>query len=191
MIRKMLLQALVVLAGTCFVVSQSQAASFDSKAVESYINSLPEVEAFGERMESQGKDEAWLNDVSPMEGDTFDPHTRGISALKKHDPAEYAELGKIVGRHGFSSGENWAAVGDRVILAYGALKAESENPELFAMVKQMESMDERMMAMMPAEVRAQMEQALVMARSFANVPDADKQVVRPHLGRLDAVFMER
>lgn len=191
MIRKMLLQALVLLVGTCFVVVQSHAASFDSKAVESYINSLPEVEAFGERMESQGKDEAWLNDVSPMEGDTFDPHTRGISALKQHDPAEYAELGKIVGRHGFSSGENWAAVGDRVILAYGALKAESENPELFEMVKQMESMDERMLAMMPAEVRAQMEQALAMARSFARVPDSDKQVVRPHVARLDAVFMER
>ncbi|WP_409524865.1 hypothetical protein [Nitrincola sp. MINF-07-Sa-05] len=191
MIRKIVLQALVMLAGTCFVISQSQASSFDSKAVESYINSLPEVEAFGEKMESQGKDEAWLNEVSPMEGENFDPHTRGISALKQHDPAEYAELGKIVGRHGFSNGESWAAIGDRVILAYGALKAESENPQLFEMVKQMETMDPSMLAMMPAEVRAQMEQAMVMARSFAKVPDADKQVVRPHMGRLDAVFMDR
>jgi len=165
-----------------------RAASLDQAAIEAYVSSLEPVKALGERLQSEGRQNFLEREVLPRSGEPFDPHRRGVVALQRDSADDYRELTRIVQQHGFTSAESWALTGDRVVLAYGALKAEAESPEVLQMAAQMKDMDPAMLQLLPPEARQQMDQALAIARAIASVPQADRAVVRPYLARLDQLF---
>jgi hypothetical protein len=167
-----------------------QADSLGEAAIEAYIDSLGPVRQLGEKLQAEGKQSFLEREITPRNGELFDPHTRGVKALQRESTADYSELGRIVRQYGFTSAESWALTGDRVVLAYGAIKAEAESPEILQLAQQMQGMDPQMLQLMPPEMRQQMEQAVSIARTLAQVPAADKQSVRPYTAQLDRIFSQ-
>jgi len=157
-------------------------------SVEAYVNSLEAVRQLGERMQAEGRQDFLQQEVLPNGDEPFDPHQRGVKLLARESSDDYRELSEVVRQHGFTSAESWARVGDRVVLAYGAIKAEAESPEILQMASQMEAMDPQMLELLPPDVRRQMDQALAIARAIAAVPQADREQVRPFVGQLDRIF---
>ncbi len=166
------------------------AAALDQLQVEAYLDSLDEVKQLGERMQAAGQGAFLAREVSPRSGQPFDPHQRAVMALKREHAEHYGQLERIVRQRGFTSPESWALVGDRVVLAYGAIKAESESPEMLQLAQQMRGVDPQMLQLLPPDQRLQVEQALAVAESLAQVSEADKQQIRPHIARLDRVFSQ-
>lgn len=164
--------------------------SLGQTSIEAYIKSLEQVGQLGERLRAQGKQSFLEREISPRSGETFDPHARGVRALQRESVDDYNELSSIVRQHGFTSAESWALIGDRVVLAYGAIKAEAESPEILLLAQQMQNMNPQMLQLMPPELRVQMEQAVSIARTLALVSTADKNSVRPYIGKLDQLFSQ-
>ncbi|RAU19583.1 hypothetical protein DN062_00400 [Nitrincola tibetensis] len=173
-----------------FGSASAQMTTLDPQSIDAYLNSLPKVEALGRKLENEGKGDAWLKEVTPEIGQNFNPHQQGVTLLSQEEPDAYQELTQIIRQHNFTSAERWAEVGDRIILAYGALKAESESPEMFAMAAEFDSVNPQMLQMLPPEIRQQVEQAMQIVRAFAQVSDSDKQQVRPFLSRIDTVLSQ-
>ncbi len=166
------------------------AAALGPQQVEAYLSSMDEVKQLGERMQAAGQGDFLAREVRPQAGEAFDPHQRAVRALKREYADRYAQLNQIVQQRGFTSPESWALVGDRVVLAYGAIKAESESPDMLQLARQMQGVDPQMLNLLPPEQRVQVEQALAIAKALARVPEADKHQVRPHIARLDRVFSQ-
>jgi len=180
--------SLLSLLSLLVLVPGVQAAALDQAAIEAYVSSLEPVKALGERLQAEGRQNFLEREVLPRSGEPFDPHRRGVAALQRDSVDDYRELTRIVQQHGFTSAESWALTGDRVVLAYGALKAEAESPEVLQMAAQMKEMDPAMLQLLPPDVRQQMDQALAIARAVSAVPREDRERVRPHLARLDRMF---
>jgi hypothetical protein len=77
-------------------------------------------------------------------------------------------------------------VGDRVLIGYAALKAEAAYPQILELARSMQTMDPALQAMMPPQFQSRVAQIGVMAQEVAKASEADKQVLRPFLGQLDA-----
>jgi hypothetical protein len=167
-----------------------QASALTPASIEAYINSLPAVRQLGEKLQSEGKQSFLEREITPRNGERFDPHSRGVKALQRESAGDYAELSRIVRQQGFTSAESWALTGDRVVLAYGAIKAEAESPEVLQLAQQMQGMDPQMLQLVPPQMRRQMEQAVSIARTLAQVPAADRHQVQPYVARLDRIFAQ-
>ena len=143
--------------------------------VKRFVATLAPVEEFGDKLDHDGKLDD-LDKKTPAFGEEFRPYKNAIAALKRDHPADYAALGALLKPHGFSQ-DQWAATGDRVMLAYMALRMEQENPDY---EKQMAGMDKSMLNQMPPQMRAQIEGALAMVETVKKAPAADKAAVKPH-----------
>lgn len=166
------------------------AAVLEKQQVDAYLDTLDEVKQLGERMKSSGLGAFLEREIMPRAGEAFDPHQRAVMALKREHADQHQALMRIVQRRGFISPESWALVGDRVVLAYGAIKVESESPAILQLARQMQGADPQFMQLLPPEQRFQVEQAMLIAKVLSRVPEADKQQVRPHIARLDRVFSQ-
>ena len=151
-----------------------------------FVASLTSVEALGDALEAEGKIENLRVDAQPKAGEAFRPYSSAVAALADKYPADHAKLAKALQPHGFSAGD-WGAVGDRVMIAYLAVKMEEDDPQTMQM---MEGMDASMMEMMPPEMRAQMEGVFAMMETVRNAPAEDKQTIAAVKDDLDA-YMER
>lgn len=146
-----------------------------------FVASLKSVEALGKEFSANGKAEKLMFDVEPKADEKFTPYSKAVEALKAKYPSDYSRLGAAVKPHGFSA-EEWGAAGDRVMIAYLALKMEKENPQALA---QMQAMDPAMLDMMPADMKKQIEQAKVMLDTIAAASDEDKKAVAEVADDLD------
>jgi hypothetical protein len=115
-------------------------------------------------------------------GADFSPYTAGIASLKEKFPADYTQLAGIVGKHGFSSAETWAATGNEVVKSYMALKMENLGPAGSAM---MQNLSPDMLAKLPPEAREQVERSKKMMDSAAAVPAANKEAMRPYMSEFE------
>ncbi|GAA0694977.1 hypothetical protein GCM10009104_23170 [Marinobacterium maritimum] len=190
MVQKACIKMVLALFVLLWTPTSLLAAALGPQQVEAYLDSLAEVKQLGERMKAAGQGTFLAREISPKAGESFDPHQRAVMALKREHDDHYKALILIVQQRGFTSPESWARVGDRVVLAYGAIKAESESPEMLLLAKQMKGMDPQMLQLLPAEQRVQVEQALIIAEALARVPEADKHQVLPHIARLDREFTQ-
>ncbi|MHA7872693.1 MAG: hypothetical protein ACX939_10115 [Hyphococcus sp.] len=138
-----------------------------------FVASLASVEALGEELEAEGKTNEMQIERQPIAGEAFKPYSNAVMILKEKHPSDHARLAKKVKAHGFSTDE-WGHVGDRVMVAYLALKMQEEDPRSLQM---MEGMDASMMEMVPPEMRAQLESTFAMMETVKNAPDADKEAV--------------
>ena len=160
----------------------------ESTAIEAYISSLADVEALSERLEARNQIQGWFKELTPLPGLPFNPHQQAVVRMAEQEPAFHYELNKAVISHGFTSARRWAEIGDRVILAYGALKAEQENPTLWQLASQYNQVPPEMLSMWPEEAKSQVNKALVIIRAFAASSREDRAAIAPYLARLDNVL---
>lgn len=166
----------------------ASSAPLEPARIEAYLKTLVEVRQFGERLQAEGKGDFIVREITPRAGESFDPHRRAVEALRREQPADYAALAQRLHRYQFTSPNSWALLGDRVVLAYGAVKVESESPEVLLLAQQMQGVDPAMLQLLPPQSRVEVEQALLIAQALARVPTQDKQTVRPYIARLDRAF---
>ena len=140
-----------------------------------FIATLAPLDALGDELEAQGKVEAMQVDTAPKAGEAFAPYTKAVAALKDKFPGDYAKLAKVAKAQNFSA-EEWGAVGDRVMIAYMALKMREQDPKTTAM---MQGMDKSMLDMVPPDMRAQLEQTFAMMETVKNAPEADIAAITP------------
>lgn len=174
---------LIFVAGPAFAGDDALTAD----AAKRFVASLPAVESLGEELEAEGKTDEMRVNTQPKPGEAFKPFSGAVKALKSKHPSEYGRLSNTVKPHGFSA-ESWGEAGDKVMIAYMALKMEKENPGAMA---QMQAMDPAMMDMMPPEMKAQMEQAMAMMETVADVSPEDKKAVAEVEDELDAYMEEQ
>ncbi len=151
-----------------------------------FVASLESVDSMRDRLEAEGKIDNIEIATKPKPAEAFRPYSKAVTALKDKYPADHARLAKIVKTHGFSA-KDWGDAGDRVMIAYMALKMQDEDPRTMQM---MGSMDKSMLDMVPPEMRAQLESTFAMMEAVKNVPEADKIAVASVKGDLDA-YMDK
>lgn len=160
----------------------------EATAIEAYISSLSDVEALNKRLQASSQRKYWFDEMTPLPGLPFNPHQQAVRRMAEQEPAFHYELNKTVISHGFTSAQRWAEIGDRVILAYGALKAEQENPMLWQLASRHQQVPPEMLSMWPEEAREQVNKALLVIRAFAGSSSEDRAAIAPYLARLDAVL---
>lgn len=183
MLRTMIARPLAAFAAAGLMAAAALAADkpLTEKQAKDFVKTLDAVQEIAD-----GRDDEFDIDMQPKAGAPFQPYTTAVETLKKDYPADHARLANAVRPHGFSTAE-WGAVGDRVMVAYLALRMQEEDPRA---MKMMEGMDGSMLAQMPPEMRSQLEGVMAMMETVKNAPEADKQVVAAVKPELDA-FMER
>ncbi|NYT63268.1 hypothetical protein H0A66_13180 [Alcaligenaceae bacterium] len=110
-----MIRKLVFLAG-CFTlllqyVGTAVAGPLTEQQVERYLNSMPQAQVL-----SQKHDDGKRKPIDPQR-----PLSSALELMNKQGPA-YNDLGKLAAEYGFSSTEEWANVGDRVMNGYLFLK---------------------------------------------------------------------
>lgn len=106
-------------------------------------------------------------------------------AIIRNNPEAHAKMTAIVREHGFSDVDEWMDTFLRVINAHMAVMSEQPNPEMNAMIEEMESMPgvpKEQIEEMKAQVRQMQE---TQKQYFSSVPDADKRTVRPFMEELN------
>lgn len=162
----------------------------EPERIEAYIASLKEVRALGDQLKAEGKQDFLARKIMPGAGESFDPHRRAVSALKANEPQYYSALEERVRPQGFTGADSWALTGDRIVLAYGALKVIAESPQMLALAAQSGPESELLLQTLPEPQRAQLQQALVIAKALSRVPEGDKVAVRPYVAQLDKLFSQ-
>lgn len=111
-----MIRKLIVLAGCLFLFGQSVgtalATPLTEQQVERYLNSMPQAQALS----------AKHDDGKRKKIDRTRPLASGLDLMKKTGPA-YEDLSNLAKTHGFSSAEEWADVGDRVMNGYVVLSS--------------------------------------------------------------------
>ncbi|MBA4503184.1 hypothetical protein [Marinobacterium marinum] len=189
MIRTKTVNVLLVL---CMLLSPLSltAATPDSLQVEAYIASLEDVRQLSEQLQASGAEALLAREVMPRAGEAFDPHRRAVIALEREHPDLYTQLIRIVRQRGFADTATWAAVGDRIVLAYGVIKAESESPEIFQLALEARGMNPQLLLFLPPAEQELVQQALLIAEALSQAPVSDREQVKPYIAQLDRAFSQ-
>lgn len=171
-------------------VLQAQASpALTARQAGAYVDLLPEVRAFSQRLGNDLGAEL-QRELQPKAGETFAPHSKGLTILQQRQPRDYQALSELVATAGFASAQAWATTGDRVMLGYAALKAEQLGPELLQLAAGMGEMNPQMLALMSPKIQARLKQFQLLARTLVAVDPADKAVVKPLLPQLDGYWAQ-
>jgi hypothetical protein len=163
----------------------AQAQDLSTQQVEAYIALMPEVKTFANQIDP-ALGQRLRTELQPVVGEDFRPHARGLTILQHQQPGQLQQLDQLARGGRFVDAQSWAWVGDRVLIGYAALKAEAAYPQILELARSMQTMDPALQAMMPPQFQSRVAQIGVMAQEVAKASEADKQVLRPFLGQLDA-----
>jgi len=169
---KIIASVLIILFSGLNIASAADKALTEDEA-RRFIASLADIDTLAKTLEEAG-DPALEIDTQPKPGENFSPYGRMIPVLKENHQSVHKRLSAAVKPHGFST-EEWGSVGDRLIIAYMAVKMEEENP---GAVAQMKAMDKSMLEMLPQAQRDQFASAIAMAETVENAPAADKEIAK-------------
>ncbi|MEQ8691034.1 MAG: hypothetical protein RIC89_09410 [Pseudomonadales bacterium] len=159
--------------------------SFNTSNVGKFISSLSEVQKVSDKYghpDSLGGDGM---DIKQSMARAQAPFSSSIPELQSY--AGYDEVVTIIESSGFGDINQWAAFGDRVMRAYGAIKLASEAPDVNEQMaqarKQLENsgLTEAQKKML-LEVMGSANQVM---DTFKDVPQADRAAVKPHVEKLD------
>ncbi len=176
------------LIGTVFLVTGAYAAEnkpLTEDQAKRFVATLAAVDALGDSLEAEGKIDNLRIEQRPKAGEPFLPYSNAVNVLKEKYPSDHAKLADAVKEQGFSTAD-WGHVGDRVMVAYLAVRMEEDDPDSMEM---MSGMDRSMLDMVPAEMRAQLEGTFAMMDTVKNAPEADKNAIATVKDDLDK-FME-
>ena len=158
--------------------------SLTSDNAKRFAETIPGVTALSEELKENGDDQIFQDDFEIKRGEEFKPYSVGLPKLKEAYPAAYKDLNKLVKAHKFSDAMQWAAVGDKAMLAYAATKLPPEAAAMSSM------MTPEMMAMLPDAQKAQFEKGMAIVEAVNSVSQADRDAIAPVVPLLDKAFAE-
>jgi hypothetical protein len=168
----LLTAALLLVSGVVFAQQ-----ALDNNTVNRWADSMEEIQEWGETQSD-------FDDPS----DPMDFEGAFAEVAQRH-----AEVRRIIARHGFSDGDEWAAIGARVLNAYGAMRMEEESPgyrqEMETQLREIEN-SPHLTPEQKQMMRQQMEQAMQLIEGMSDAPPADVAAVRGNRARLDRLFDE-
>lgn len=157
------------------------------KTVRDFIDSLKELEQLGNKYES---DRTTTSDGNQSIDQTMQMIQSPFSTAASEMIASkfYNEYLGVIKRHGFVSAEQWSQVGNRIYYAIAAVQMEKEMPG--NMDQQIAQAQEQMKASgMSAEQQKMMIDMMAASRQamqqFENVPQADREVVKPYIAEFE------
>ena len=183
MYRKLSLNRVVLCA--LFLASPVHALTDDQ--VVRFIASMQEMRTIADRFQDTDRLVAGPGSSDEARQRVESPFSSSLSDMRRTDG--FDDMLGIMKKHGFTSEEQWAEIGDRVIRAYAAVRMAEQAPQLDKKMadalKQLEesSMPEAQKEMM----REMMRTSNQVLEVYADVPEADKDAVRPHIAALEAV----
>ena len=115
------------------------------------------------------------------------PFSSSLSTMREYQG--YAEFESAISAAGFASIEQWAGVGDRVIIAYGAIKMSERAPDLdIQMAQAMQKLENSGMSEAQKQMMREMMQSSSRAvQAYTDAPQADKDAVMPFIAELEAM----
>ncbi|GGY61348.1 hypothetical protein [Marinobacter zhanjiangensis] len=157
----------------------AQAETLTSTRIQSFLDTRDDLAGFDD-------DYPGLQQASEEIRDMTSPLSSAIPALEQF-PEARKHLEKTVTEHGFDSVEDWANVGDRIILAQIAISMQDMSAEERAMSEEMMSADygEDMPEYMKERAREMAAGARAMRSAAEAVPPEDIEAVRPFMNQLD------
>lgn len=165
------------------------AAPLSKDDIQHFMNAMKPLQELGQKYEfDENKDPPAEN--TGFTG--FSPMTRALEDVKGH--ASYEEFNIIIHDAGFSSPEQWADVGDRVIRAYTALKVAREmTPEKKQkMMKNIEEVkkNEYLSPELKKQLLESLSQSMTMTDNINAGTKADQESLKPYLDQLERLFEE-
>lgn len=154
-----------------------------SKTVRNFIDSIKGLEQLSKKYED---DKSFASGGGKSMDETMQmiqsPFSTAATEMKASQA--YKEYLNVIKRHGFDTPEQWSQVGNRIYYAIAAVQMEREMPG--DIDQQMAQAQEQMRASgMSAEQQKMMMDMMAASRQvmqqFKNVPQADRDVVKPFI----------
>lgn len=180
LIIKRLAMTLVMLVSSFGLSSLAHAEPLTSDQVERFIASMPDSLELGRKY-----DDKKTRNIDPAK-----PMTSGLALMDKKGP-EYADISQLALRHGFTSAEQWAQVGDRTVSAYivakSGLSSQQVDQAYQEAVKNINKnpalTEDKKQAILAGMGKGHQRNMLVRQNS-----DQDVQALKPHMPALDKIF---
>lgn len=164
-------------------VAMAEAPALTQTSVSQFIDSLTEV---GE-VADQYEEELPVEDLESIGRDPSritSPFSSSMQAMQSH--AAFGEISQIVQDHGFADVAAWAATGDRVFRAVGALELDASGAGISAEIAK--AIEELEASGLPEAQKQQMLQMMNISsasiKAFSDVSQADRDAVAPFVETL-------
>ena len=161
----------------------AHATDFNAANVSKFIQTLSAMQIVSDKYGEPTQ----FSDMSIQErlGSIEAPFSTAIESIQ--DYQGYDEMQDVIRTNGFDGTAQWALFGDRAMRAYAALKMAGQKPQLDAhMATAMKELEGSGMSDAQKKmIQEMMQSAGTIVNSFQNVPDGDKDAVRPHLSTLE------
>lgn len=162
------------------LVHNANAEPLTPQQVERFIASMPETTALGEK----------YDDGKPRNIDPARPLSSSLELMDRQSP-EYADLSQLASRHGFSSAEQWADVGDRTINAYAVASSGKSSSEVDAAYNEAVANIHKNPSLTAAQkeaILAGMGKGHQRNMNARQSSEQDAAAVRPHMTELGKLF---
>ncbi len=166
-------------AALLLLVSPAFAGDLDSQTVNNWADSMQELEEWGDRQGEMDDDYTDVDDPGDFQS--------ALSRMAEQD----REIERIIERHGFSDGAEWAETGSRIFNAYLAVEVREQEPEMQReFQQQIEEIEANphLSDEQKQQMRSQMEQMMGMMGEIFTAPEADMAAVEANKSRLDELF---
>jgi len=154
--------------------------------IQHFMNAMKPLKKLGEKHDIGNSDHTA---AAAMSGHEFTPMTNSLKEIKAHKA--YGEFQSIIKSAGFSSAEQWANIGDRIMRAYMSLKITAEmTPERKKIIQksiQEIKKNEYLTPTVKEQLLKSMNQSLLIPNSSDK---ADTDMLKPYLTKLDQLFEE-
>ncbi len=158
--------------------------------IQHFMNAMKPLQELGEKYDFPE------NTDTPAENPDFadfSPMSRALKDVKDHE--SYEEFKTIILAAGFSTPQQWASIGDRIMRAYTSAKIiETMTPEkIQKMLKSIEEVkkNEYLSPEIKKQLLNNLTQALTMTDNLTESTKADQEALKPYLAKLERLFEER
>ncbi len=169
-----------------FTPLPGHALAFNADTVATFIDTLTQMREISAK-HGAPEDIGNMSDLNEQMARAQAPFSRAVESMQNY--AGYKEMTRVIADKGFSDVNQWAAFGDRVMRAYGAIKLATEAPKVDAQMAQaMKELENS--GLSDAQKKMMMEvmgSANKVMDSFKDVPESDRAAVKPHLQRLEGM----
>ncbi len=157
--------------------------------IQNFMKAMKPLQELGDKYDFEN------NEDGPSENldlDEFSPMSHALENVKEHE--SYEEFKTIILQAGFSSPQQWASVGDRVLRAYTSLRIiEEMTPErIEEMLKSVEEVKKNQY--LSPEIKKQLleslSQTMTMKENISQSTKADQEALKPYLAKLERLFEE-
>lgn len=144
------------------------------------FEALAEIESVHEAFEEMGDEQAGSEAI--FFSDVLD-------SFKQHP--SYADFKRVIRRHGFRSGEEWASLSDRIIKAMITHEINASRPQIEAemeeMLRELRN-NEHLSAEMKEQFERQARSQLSQMNEMWSAPEGDVRAIQPHIATLRKVL---